>query len=60
MGRLIHLIKEEYLDMDYLKWMVLDECDRLAGEPDLLADLKFLLENTPKNKQILMFSATIP
>jgi len=41
-----------------IKWLVVDECDKLLSQSDSRADLEFILQRTPNTRQILMFSAT--
>jgi len=58
-GRLLDLISSNAIKLDRVKTLVLDEADRMLslGFTDELSALLALL---PKNKQILLFSATFP
>ena len=58
-GRVIDLIKRKKLRLDNISYLVLDEADEMLnmGFKD---DLDFILSKTPKNKQSLLFSATMP
>ncbi len=58
-GRTVDLIKRKKLQLENIKWVVLDEADEMLnmGFKD---DLDQILEVTPKEKQILLFSATFP
>jgi len=58
-GRVIDLIKRKKLRLDNISYLVLDEADEMLnmGFKD---DLDFILSETPKNKQSLLFSATMP
>ena len=58
-GRTLDLIKRKKLKVDQIKWLVLDEADEMLsmGFKD---DLDAILENSPKEKQTLLFSATMP
>ncbi len=58
-GRTLDLIKQKALDVRYIQWLVLDEADEMLsmGFQD---DLEAILESTPKEKQNLFFSATMP
>lgn len=58
-GRTLGLIKRKKLKVNEIKWLVLDEADEMLsmGFKD---DLDAILENSPGNKQTLLFSATMP
>ncbi|MBN1987465.1 MAG: DEAD/DEAH box helicase, partial [Prolixibacteraceae bacterium] len=58
-GRTLDLIKRKKLKVDEIQWLVLDEADEMLsmGFKD---DLDAILENSPKGKQTLLFSATMP
>lgn len=57
-GRLIDLYKEHLLDLKQVRAVVFDEADRMfdMGFKD---DMKFILQRIPKNRQFLVFSATL-
>lgn len=58
-GRTLDLIKRKKLSVHEIRWVVLDEADEMLsmGFKD---DLDAILENSPKEKQTLLFSATMP
>lgn len=58
-GRTLDLIKRKVLKIDNIRWLVLDEADEMLnmGFKD---ELDAILENTPEEKQTLLFSATMP
>jgi len=58
-GRLNDLINRNVLKLGNLKWLILDEADEMLnmGFKD---DLETILEQTPKSRQTLLFSATMP
>jgi ATP-dependent RNA helicase DeaD len=58
-GRTLDLIKRKKLKVNEIQWLVLDEADEMLsmGFKD---DLDAILENSPVNKQTLLFSATMP
>jgi ATP-dependent RNA helicase DeaD len=58
-GRTLDLIKRKKLKVDEIQWLILDEADEMLsmGFKD---DLDAILENSPKGKQTLLFSATMP
>jgi len=57
-GRILELAKEKHLDLSKVKHFVLDECDKML-EGDMRADVQEIFKLTPKEKQVMMFSATL-
>lgn len=57
-GRLIDLYKEHLVDLKQVRAIVFDEADRMfdMGFKD---DMKYILQRVPKNRQFLVFSATL-
>ncbi len=57
-GRLIDLFKEHLIDMKQVRAIVFDEADRMfdMGFKD---DMKFILQRIPRERQFLVFSATL-
>lgn len=57
-GRLIDLYKEHLVDLKQVRAIVFDEADRMfdMGFKD---DMKFVLQRVPKERQFLVFSATL-
>ena len=58
-GRVIDHIKRGTLDVSQLDCLVLDEADEMLNM-GFLDDVKFVLEQTPAQRQIALFSATLP
>ena len=58
-GRLRDHLERGALKIDALKAVVLDEADEML-DLGFREDLEFILEATPKTRQTLMFSATMP
>lgn len=58
-GRLIDLQMQENIDLSHLEIFVLDEAD-LMLDMGFIIDVKKIEKLTPKKKQTLLFSATIP
>jgi len=58
-GRLLDLLSSRDLDLSHLKFFILDECDQMLGEEDMRSDVIRIFKQTPINKQVLMFSATL-
>ncbi|MEO0751638.1 MAG: DEAD/DEAH box helicase, partial [Pseudomonadota bacterium] len=58
-GRLRDHIMRGSIDLSDLKAVVLDEADEML-DLGFREDLEFILEQSPKERQTLMFSATVP
>lgn len=59
-GRILDLCsKRKVMDVSKVKHFVLDECDRLLAEVDMRRDVQSIFRETPHDKQVMMFSATL-
>eukprot|EP00746_Dinoflagellata_sp_MGD_P153528 gnl/MRDRNA2_/MRDRNA2_84289_c0_seq5.p1 gnl/MRDRNA2_/MRDRNA2_84289_c0~~gnl/MRDRNA2_/MRDRNA2_84289_c0_seq5.p1 ORF type:complete len:420 (+),score=106.94 gnl/MRDRNA2_/MRDRNA2_84289_c0_seq5:87-1346(+) len=58
-GRLVGLLKEKALTLEKLTHFVLDECDKCLDKLDMRQDIQKIFLETPKKKQVMMFSATM-
>jgi ATP-dependent RNA helicase RhlE len=58
-GRLLDLHKQGFIDLDQLHALVLDEADQML-DMGFVNDVKKIVKLTPKNRQTLLFSATMP
>merc|ERR1711937_719278 len=58
-GRILGLLREKDLKLDKLTQFVLDECDKCLDKLDMRKDVQQIFIETPKKKQVLMFSATM-
>lgn len=58
-GRLLDLHKQDIVNLDYVEILVLDEAD-LMLDMGFIDDVKKIERLCPNEKQILLFSATIP
>jgi len=58
-GRLLDLHKQGFIDLDHLHTLVLDEADQML-DMGFINDVKKIVKLTPKNRQTLLFSATMP
>jgi len=58
-GRILALVRTKKLKLGNLKHYVLDECDRMLVELDMRKDVQEIFRNTPHEKQVMMFSATM-
>jgi ATP-dependent RNA helicase RhlE len=57
-GRLLDLIGQRCADFSGLKFLVLDEADRML-DMGFLPDIRRIVQQLPKQRQTLMFSATL-
>ena len=58
-GRLLDLMSEGHVKYDQLEVFVLDEADRML-DMGFLNDVKKVISKLPRDKQTLLFSATMP
>ncbi len=58
-GRLIDHVQSGALDLSQLKFMVLDEGDEML-QMGFVDDIEHLFQQTPKDKQVALFTATLP
>ncbi len=58
-GRLLDLIRQGHINLGYVKFVVLDEADRMM-DMGFIKDIRTIINYIPKNRQTLLFSATIP
>jgi len=58
-GRVLALIKDKTLNLEKLTQFVLDECDKCLEKLDMRGDVQKIFMETPKKKQVMMFSATL-
>jgi len=58
-GRLLDYLKRRALRLDKLETLVLDEVDRMF-DMGFIEDVTSIVNKTPKTRQTLLFSATIP
>jgi len=58
-GRVMDLMRRGELKLDDINFFVLDEADRML-EMGFLDDIKWIMSRTPEEKQIMLYSATMP
>jgi len=58
-GRLVDLIKRKSLSLEEVKYVVLDEADEMLNM-GFKEDIDLILESTPKERNVWLFSATMP
>ncbi len=57
-GRLIDQFERKNLDLDQIKYLVLDEADRMC-DMGFFKDISIIIDQTSKTRQTLLYSATI-
>ena len=58
-GRLLDLMNQRFVHLDHLKFLILDEADRML-DMGFVNDVKKILAKVPAKRQTLFFSATMP
>lgn len=58
-GRLLDLSNQRHVDLKNIKYFVLDEADRML-DMGMIHDVKKIISKLPKDRQNLLFSATMP
>jgi ATP-dependent RNA helicase RhlE len=58
-GRLLDLMNQKYVHLDHVKFLVLDEADRML-DMGFVHDVKKVIAKVPAKRQTLFFSATMP
>ena len=57
-GRLLDLIQQRIVNLDTVRYFVLDEADRML-DMGFIEDIKKIMKRLPEKKQTLLFAATI-
>jgi len=58
-GRLLDLIRQGHINLGFVEVLILDEGDRML-DMGFIKDIRTIINYIPKNRQTLLFSATIP
>ena len=58
-GRLLDHIRRNTINLSHVSFLVLDEADRML-EMGFIDDVELIIRRTPKKRQTMLFSATIP
>ncbi|RPJ43159.1 MAG: DEAD/DEAH box helicase, partial [Chloroflexi bacterium] len=58
-GRLLDLIRQKILDLSQVRYLVLDEADEML-DMGFMEDVEAILAQVPAERQIALFSATLP
>ncbi len=57
-GRLLDHVRRRTLDLSHVKFVILDEADQMLAA-GFREDIETLIDETPKRRQLLLFSATM-
>ena len=58
-GRLLDLVDQDYVDISKIDTLILDEADRML-DMGFVHDINRIIKLVPKDRQTLLFSATMP
>lgn len=58
-GRLLAHLQMGYVDLSHVSWFILDEADRML-DMGFYGDIMQIEKNLPRERQTMMFSATMP
>lgn len=58
-GRILALVRDKAMNLEKLTQFVLDECDKSLEKVDMRRDVQSIFTNTPRKKQVMMFTATL-
>ncbi len=58
-GRMLDLYNQKFIDLRNVNYFVLDEADRML-DMGMIHDVKRIIKHLPKDRQTLLFSATMP
>ena len=59
-GRILQLVKKKALKLENVKQFIIDECDEIFQFLSMRSTVQEIFVSTPQDKQVMMFSATIP
>ena len=58
-GRLLDLVNQKFISLSQIKYLILDEADRML-DMGFINDIKKIIAKLPTKRQTLFFSATMP
>jgi len=58
-GRMMDLVERKSVDLSHVKHFVVDECDKVLAKETMRSQMQQVFLHTPKDKQVMMFSATL-
>ncbi|KAK8791307.1 ATP-dependent RNA helicase [Blastocystis sp. subtype 4] len=59
-GRIADLLHRKVIDVSKLRYFIVDECDLQINTLNSRRDIQEVFKNTPFDKQVMMFTATLP
>ena len=59
-GRILQLVKRNIVKLGNVKQFIVDECDEIFQSLSMRKTVQEIFVSTPQDKQVMMFSATIP
>ena len=59
-GRLNDMLNKKRFSLDVCRYLCLDEADRMIGEPNFEEEVRNVMDYFTKQRQTLLFSATMP
>ena len=59
-GRILDLVRRGHINVSKLRHFVVDECDHFMKSPKMRNDLQKIFISCPLDKQVMMFTATLP
>ncbi|KAF0993170.1 hypothetical protein HZS_7055, partial [Henneguya salminicola] len=58
-GRILALLNDKKMSLRHVKHFIIDECDKMLESIDMRTDVQNIFKTTPRQKQVMMFSATL-
>jgi len=58
-GRVIDLVEHGELNLEHVKYFIVDECDKMIDAVDMRRQVQKIFVKTPVQKQVMMYSATL-
>jgi len=58
-GRMMDLVDRKALNLSHVKHFIVDECDKILCEERIRSQMQKVFLATPKEKQVMMFTATL-
>lgn len=59
-GRVERMLQQKVIDLSHVKHFIMDECDSLLNTVDMRRQVQSIFAATPHEKQVMMFTATLP
>jgi ATP-dependent RNA helicase UAP56/SUB2 len=58
-GRTLHLVRDKKINLDHLRFFIVDECDRVLEQYDMRQTVQEIFIQTKPKKQVCMYTATL-